>query len=366
MELKQDDYCKCVMVTGGVGFVGSHIAEELLKGVDGLCKLCQHVVVFDIFNSETTKSTEKNENASILRRTAEKYGTSVTIVNGDIRDQNKIIQTIQKHNVTACIHVGGMVDDRRSVTHPEEYIDVNIRGTALLLDALGKCGVKNVVQASTRSVFGQRQNNDEKLDEKADRRPINPYGASKVGADAMAHCYCHLHKMSLSLVRIFATYGPRGRPDMIPRILIENIINDKPIRKFGDGTATRTWIYISDITSAFIAALMNPQGGYAEFNTGAPNSTTLNELIACAEKVTGKKAIIDQCPVPPGDAHTVGHPSYDHIQKVIGWTPKVGVMDGMRLTYEDYISKNKAHRFNCSNMVTTLCSKIKKNQVMKY
>jgi len=126
---------------------------------------------------------------------------------------------------------------------------------------------------------------------------------------------------------------------MIPRILIENIVNSKPIRKFGEGTATRTWIYISDIVSAFLCALKNPCGGFAEFNTGAPNSTTLNELIACAEKVVGKKAIIEQCEVPPGDAHTVGHPSYDLIEKTLGWTPKVDVEEGMHLIYQDYMTK---------------------------
>lgn len=218
---------------------------------------------------------------------------------------------------------------------------MNIRGTATLLEALGKSGVKMVVQASTRSVFGQRSDNSTYLDENAERRPINPYGASKVAADAFGHCFCHLYKMNLTLVRIFATYGPRGRPDMIPRILIENIVNDKPIRKFGKGDATRTWIYISDIVSAFLTALKNPQGGFAEFNTGAPNSTTLNELISCAEAVTGKKAIIDHCPVPPGDAHTVGHPSYGKIQRELGWEPKVDVMEGMRLTYLDYIASSE-------------------------
>jgi len=88
------------------------------------------------------------------------------------------------------------------------------------------------------------------------------------------------------------------------------------------------WIYISDIVSAFICALKNPCNGFAEFNTGAPNSTTLNELIACAEKVIGKKATIDHCPVPPGDAHTVGHPCYDLIKDTLGWEPKVGVEEG--------------------------------------
>ena len=122
-------------------------------------------------------------------------------------------------------------------------------------------------------------------------------------------------------------------------ILCENIANDEPIRKFGDGTATRTWIYISDIVSAFLCALKNPCGGFAEFNTGAANSTTLNELIATSEKVVGKKVIIEHCPVPPGDAHTVGHPSYELIQKTLGWTPKVNVEEGMRLTYLDYVLK---------------------------
>jgi len=332
-----EKYAACVLLTGGVGFVGSHIAEALLR--EG-----RKVVIYDIFNAETTKSEEKRENAELLERLAKEnstIGASLKIINGDIRDQEHLMRVINEEGITGCIHVGGMVDDRRSVSHPEEYIDVNILGTALLLDALGKCGVRMVVQASTRSVFGQRADNDILLDENAPRRPINPYGASKVAADAMAHCYSHLHNMNVTLVRIFATYGPRGRPDMIPRILIENIYHDRPIKKFGDGSATRTWIYVSDIVSAFLAALNHPQGGFAEFNTGAPNSTTLNELISTAEKVVGKKAIVEHYPPPPGDAHTVGHPSYDKIKKDLGWKPLVGVEHGMRLVFEDYAARMK-------------------------
>ena len=317
--------------------MGSHIVEGLLR--DGI-----KVVVYDIFNGETTPIAEKEENASLLAEVADMFskdGASLHVVRGDIRDKEKILETLSKYGITSCIHVAALVDDRRSVFHPDEYIDVNVRGTATLLDALGSSGVKVVIQASTRSVFGQRADNGVYLTEKADRRPVNPYGASKVGADAMAHSYSHLHKINLTLVRIFAAYGPRGRPDMIPRILIENIVNDKPIRKFGDGSATRTWIYISDIAAAFISALRNPSNGFAEFNTGAPNSTTLNELIACAEKVTAKKAMIEYHPVPPGDAHIVGHPSYELIQATLGWSPKVSLEEGMRLTYLDYMEKKK-------------------------
>lgn len=127
---------------------------------------------------------------------------------------------------------------------------------------------------------------------------------------------------------------------MIPRILITNIVNGVPIKKFGDGSATRTWTYISDLVGAFLCALRHPLG-FAEFNMGAPNSMTLNGMITCAEKVTGRKAIIDQRPVPPGDAHTVGHPNCDLIKKTLGWVPKIGVEEGMRLTYLDYMRQRK-------------------------
>ena len=172
-------------MTGGVGFVGSHIAESLLR-------TGSKVVVYDIFNSETTQSNKNMENAQVLHHTAYKHahlGASVTIVNGDVRDKAKLLQTITLHSITSCVHVGGMVEDSQSVLHPKEYIDVNIRGRATLLNALGVSGVKMVVQASTRSVFGQREENEVRLTKRAERRPINPYGASKVGANAMAHCY---------------------------------------------------------------------------------------------------------------------------------------------------------------------------------
>ncbi len=348
-----DDHLKCILVTGGVGFVGSHVTEALLR--EG-----RKVVVYDIFNSETTVSAEKKENANLLSHTAAEFakdGASVTIVHGDVRDKDKLMKTIARYGVTSCVHASGMVDDRRSVIYPEEYIDINILGTATVLDALGKSGVKVAVQASTRSVYGERLDNDVYLTEKADRLPVNPYGASKVGADAMAHCYSHLHKMNVTLIRIFSAYGPRGRPDMIPRILIERIVNDEPIKKFGDGNATRTWVYIADIVSAFMCALNNPREGFREFNTGAPNSTTLNELIACAEKVTGKKAILEQYDVPPGDAHTVGHPDYTLLKETYGWTPTVDVEEGIRLAYLDYMRqlKEKEEGIDDDEQKTTNC-----------
>lgn len=113
--------------------------------------------------------------------------------------------------------------------------------------------------------------------------------------------------MNISLVRIFTTYGPRGRYDTIPRILDESIVNDKPIREFSKSDTANTWIYISDIVSAFFVALKNPQGDCVKFNTGAPKSTALNDLIQCVKEVVGKRALSEHCLVPPGDTSTVGY-----------------------------------------------------------
>lgn len=191
-----------------------------------------------------------------------------------------------------------------------------------------------VVTNSTSSVFGSRPSNAVSLDETSDRCPINPYGASKVAVDAMAHCYSHLHNMNVTNIRFFATYGPRGRPDMMPRKLIDNILAGTTIRKFGDGSATRSWSYVGHVVAALVAALKQPQGGFADFNTGATNCTTLNELIDAAEHTVGRKAKIETVPVPAGDVHTVGLPNYDKIKKALGWSPKVEVLEGMKLTYK--------------------------------
>ncbi len=319
---------EAVLVTGGVGFVGSHVTEALLR--EG-----RRVVVYDSFNSETTKTSEKGRVAGVLRNVAEEGAGELVIVPGDVRDRAALEDVVKKERIAACVHVGGMVDDRRSVRYPEEYIDVNIRGTATLLDVLGRHGVKHVVQASTRSVFGECADAGVALDENAPRRPINPYGASKVASDAMAHCYAHLHHMNVTVIRIFATYGPRGRPDMIPRILVQRVASGEPVTKFGDGSATRCFTYISDIVEAFMAALRRPQLGYVEFNTGSVDGlVSLNEMIATAERVFGKRAVIHQGAVPPGDAHTVGHPDWAKIEKVLGWRPRVSLEEGMTRLHE--------------------------------
>jgi len=352
---------RCILVTGGAGFVGSHVVELALS--NGM-----KVVVLDNFNSETTISKEKEENVEALQAIQDRFvssGANLKVIRGDIRNQKLIVRTIQREGVTACLHIAALAYDRRSVFHPEEYIMVNILGTLRLLEALVACGVKTIIQASTRSVFGQREDDEELLNEFSPRRPVNPYGASKVGADAIAHSYAFVHGMHVTLLRLFSVYGPRGRPDMMPRMLVERVHAGVPIRKFGDGTSTRTWIYVSDVARCFLMALKcPPEDGFAEYNLGTPVSTTLNEIIQTAELVVGKPAVIDQMPGQPGDALKVAHADFSLAQKKLGWTPGVALEEGLRLTYKYWLNHQTPSYvfwFDSPNRVQDLSRAVRKD-----
>lgn len=325
-----------VLVTGGAGFVGSHCVELLLS--EG-----HKVVVVDNFNSESSTSKEKFENGEYLKMKAVEFaskGASVSVHTCDCMDKDRLKTIIQTENVSKCLHVAAMAYDRRSVFYASDYMINNTVGTTKLFEALQECGVKTVVSTSTRSAFGQRDDNDDVLNELSRRLPVNPYGASKVGSDAIAHQFAHNYDMDVTLLRLFSVYGPRGRPDMMPRMLTERIHSDVPIRKFGGGHATRCWIYAGDVARAFWLAMNNkPVGGYAEYNLGTPVTHTLDEIIELAEDVVGKKAIIDQVGQQPGDAVKVAHSDFSLVTQELGWEPRVTLREGLRLTYDYWLAR---------------------------
>ena len=340
-----------VLVTGGAGFFGHHIALRLLR--DG-----KHVVVFDKLNAETTSSDEKEENLQILREVARSCPRAqLTVYRGDLLDDVSLRQALAATRPTAIVHAASLVDDRRSVKHPTEYVLVNTVGTQKLLQTVTEqAGVTQVVYISTRSTFGEATRPTQRMAEDAPQRPINPYGASKVGAEAMCHVYHQVHGLNVNIIRIFALYGPRGRPDMIPRILIERIHRRETIQKFGTGEANRDWLYVADAAEAVLAAVHTPRG-FDAFNIGSGRGTSLNELIATAESVVGRKAIIEHLPVPTGDAHFVGVADSSHAREVLRWCPRTSLKAGLALTLqatfgaEVAIEVSSGHRDRASHSV---------------
>jgi UDP-glucuronate 4-epimerase len=317
---------RTIIVTGAAGFFGSHIAARFLRAG-------RHVVVFDKLNAETTSADEKETNLRRLHAiAADTPGARLSVYRGDILDPGSIREALDATNPTACVHTASLVDDRRSVYHPKEYLTVNILGTQTLLQTISDHGsVRQFVYVSTRSTFGQVDNAGQLMTEEAPKRPINPYGASKVGAEAICHVYHHLSGIDLNIIRIFALYGPYGRPDMIPRQLMEKVGSGEEIQKFGSGEANRDWMYVEDAAEAVFLATHKPLG-YQIFNIGTGRGTTLNELIATAESVIGKPANIRHLPVPPGDAHFVGIADNTKARAILGWAPQTTLKQGMTKT----------------------------------
>ena len=322
-----------ILVTGAAGFFGSHIAARLIQAG-------KQIIVIDKINAETTTSQEKESNLQRLVDLAKTIsGASVSIYRENIADQGRIQTILQETQPTACVHAASLVDDRRSVKHPTDYLTVNVIGTQKLLQAIVDAStIRQFVYISTRSTFGQVDHPNCLMQEEDPKRPINPYGASKLGAEAICHVYHHIYNLQVNIIRIFALYGPNGRPDMIPRQLIEKIYHGQTITKFGTGEANRDWMYVEDAAEAVFQAVHRPFG-YQIFNIGTGKGTSLNDLIAVAEKVVGRPAIIDNIPVPPGDAHFVGIADNTKARQLLNWEPHFTLQEGLQSTFTDYLAQ---------------------------
>jgi nucleoside-diphosphate-sugar epimerase len=349
-----------ILVTGGAGFIGSHVALALLKER-------KKVIVFDLFNQETSSSAQKHENVMLLKNTVEEVNAKLNfdeikaelfVVIGDIRDRNSLEELINtsSFNIETVVHAAGMVDYRRSISSFKEYFDVNINGTATLLDVLGKSGhVKRVVQVSSCSVFGEALDTDISINEDCQRRPLNPYAVSQVASDAAAHCFSHMHQIQTIILRLPSCYGYRSRSNMFLRVVIDSIANGNPIKVYGNGETTRTWLYIDDAVECILKAIFyglpeshlndvfaTPLSLFEEFNIGSQDrAVSLFQVIETAEKVMGQKAnlqIIDE--LPKGESKFTGLFDYEKASRVLGWEPQYNLERGMRVLKRYYSEAN--------------------------
>jgi UDP-glucuronate 4-epimerase len=351
-----------ILVTGGAGFIGSNIAKALLSRG-------KKVIVLDVFNQETTTFDEKQANISTLRKTVQEYNdgsgscflkAEMFLIRGDIRDRHLIEEIIASpfYNITSVIHAAALVDEQRSFSCSNEYLDVNIKGTNVLLEVLGKSNkIIRVIIASSSSVYSETKDKHLKINEVSPKKPISPYGASKVAMESLAYCYSHLYQMQIFIIRIASCYGYRGRSDMMIRRLMENIEKGEPTYRRFNGEETRTWIYINDVVDCFIKALyfgrfdiedndLNPVHFYSlslceDFNIGAKEGAiTLNNVIAKIENVMSKKAnIIDIVDERKTEAKYTGILDYSKANILLGWEPKYTLEQGLQEMKSNYESE---------------------------
>ena len=314
---------KVVLVTGGAGFIGSHVAEFLLARGD-------KVVIIDEMN-EYYDIRMKQAN---LMHLYEKHPENLVVYEGDICDDVLVSKIFDTEDISHVCHLAARAGVRPSIVDPYIYVHSNIEGTTRLLDHSRKNSVKNFVYASSSSVYGSSPNEILSEDDVVDN-PVSPYAATKKSCELLAFTFNHLYALPCTGLRFFTVYGPRGRPDMAPFKFIERVHNKRTIQQYGDGTTSRDYTYITDIVQGVVAAIDTPLG-YEVINLGNGRPFQLSSFIKLVEKCVGKSAVIEQLPEQPGDVqHTCA--SIEKAKTLLGYNPLVTFEEGIRLTTDWYI-----------------------------
>ncbi|MEP6741964.1 MAG: GDP-mannose 4,6-dehydratase [bacterium] len=279
---------KSILITGGAGFIGSHLVDRLLA--EGEWK----ITVVDDFNDfydpaikrENVRAHEQNPNYQLFKT--------------DIRDQAALEKVFDSDKFACIVHLAARAGVRPSLQQPLLYSETNVTGTLNLLEFARVHDINKFVFGSSSSVYGINAKVPFS-EEDPIRQPISPYAATKAACELLCHTYSHLYGLRCVCLRFFTVYGPRQRPDLAIHKFARLITEGKPIPVFGDGTTRRDYTYIDDIIAGVRASIVYNDSDYEVINLGESRTVELRELIALLEKELGAKAKVDQQPLQPGD-----------------------------------------------------------------
>jgi len=308
-----------ILVTGGAGFIGSHLIERLLK--EGY-----EVVCLDNFNDYYDPEIKRNNIKSFLR------GRNFNLVEADIRDKDTLKKVFEKYKFQKIIHLAAQAGVRLSLKQPNLYVDVNINGTLNLLELSREYKIESFILGSSSSVYGATK--EIPFSEEGKLRPISPYGVSKRTGELLCYTYNHLYNLSITVLRFFTVYGPKQRPDMAIHKFTKLIDEGKEICLYGNGETSRDYTYISDIVEGIMSAL-NKDFNYEIFNLGNSNPTTLSRLISLIEKNLGKAAKIKYLPEQPGDP-PITFADISKSKRMLNYNPKIKIEEGIKRFVEWY------------------------------
>lgn len=344
---------KVYLITGGAGFIGSHLVEKLL--LEG-----NRVINIDNFNDyydlsikmknvlESTSSNyelrikngelSKAKKLAELKKTVDSENYILEVV--DLRDFEGLERIFFENKIDTVIHLAARAGVRPSIEDPILYQEVNGRGTHNILECCRKYGVKNIVAASSSSVYGNNKVVPFKETDVVDYA-ISPYAATKKSNEVMGHVYHSLYKINMAFLRFFTVYGPRQRPDLAINKFTRLILEGEKIPVYGDGSTSRDYTYISDIVDGIIKSIAyveNNESVYEIFNIGSNSPVSLTEMIETIEKVLGKKAIIDRLPMQPGDVDRT-YADVTKLKEMTGYNPSLTFEEGIEKFIEWYKTK---------------------------
>jgi len=303
-----------ILVTGGAGFIGSHLCGRLLD--QG-----RELLVLDNFNDFYDPAVKRRNVEPLLAK------SGFSLVEGDIRDPAAVKDVFSSFRPQAVVHLAAMAGVRPSIEKPLLYCDVNIAGTTVLLEAVRKSQVGHFVFGSSSSVYGA----SDKLpfsEEDDLSRPVSPYAATKLAGEQLCYTYHHLNGFPVTCLRFFTVYGPRQRPEMAIHMFARRIRDGNPITVFGDGRSRRDYTFVEDIIDGVVRSLDSPMG-YEIFNLGESRTVSLSELIALLEENLGQKALIERLPDQPGDVPAT-YADVTKARRRLGYDPQVPIEEGVR------------------------------------
>ncbi len=310
-----------VLVTGGAGFIGSHAVRKLLRAGHS-------VTALDDFNDFYAPA--------IKRGNVRDFSHQVNVIEGDIRDGEKMRQVVASGKFDAIVHIAARAGVRPSVENPLAYIETNVTGTYNMLEAAKAGGVGQFLFASSSSVYGLARKVPFSEDTPLPQT-LSPYAATKLAGEHLCGNYSHLYGLRVVCLRFFTVYGPAQRPDLAIHKFTDHIFQGKPIQQYGDGSTRRDYTYVDDIVQGVAGALSYRRTPFEIFNLGESQTTTLSELIASLEFALGKKAEIERLPEQQGDM-PLTCADIDKARALLGYNPQVKISEGIPKFVEWYLS----------------------------
>lgn len=301
-----------ILVTGGAGFIGSHLVEKLL--VAG-----HEVAILDDFNDFYDPQIKRANVAGVAG--------DVAIHRVDLRDSSAVNLLFHREKFDAIAHLAARAGVRPSIQQPQLYYDTNVGGTLHLLEAARHTGIEQMIYASSSSVYGVSKTAPFSEDLHL-TQTISPYAATKIAGEFLCSTYSHLYRMRIVALRFFTVYGARQRPDLAIHQFTKKILADEPIDQFGDGTTRRDYTYIDDIIQGVMAALDYKGPNFDIFNLGESETIQLKDLIAAIEDAVGRKAKINRLPEQPGDM-PMTCADISKARKLLGYNPTTPLSVGL-------------------------------------
>ena len=332
---------KKILVTGGAGFIGSHLVTKLLA------ENVWQVTVVDNFNDFYAPSTKRANVAPFLEN------PQFSLEEVDICAAESLRRVFEKNKFDAIVHLAARAGVRPSLLQPELYAETNIQGTLNLLELARRFNIKQFVFGSSSSVYGINCKMPFAEEDKI-QHPISPYAATKAAGELFCHTYSHLYDIRTICLRFFTVYGARQRPDLAIHKFSRLIWENEPVEVFGDGTTRRDYTFVDDIIQGVRAAIDYEKTSHEIFNLGESHTVELNYLIRLLQENLNKKAIIDWKPMQPGDVPQT-FADITKSKKLLGYNPQTQIEEGIR-KFADW--------FKCQRAGETESAKEKKEELI--